>query len=210
MANLEKNIEKEIKYILKKDDFKRLESYLENNYKKGDTVININHYIDTEDFLIKKSDNLFRLREIQGEAFECTIKHRLNKNDNLHIKEEYTKKLTEEEFNRILAQGINKEDKILLDKVQKYTEDLENKKLNIVGKMKTERTFYTIEDSIEPINLDVNYYLGIEDYEIEWETNKVEQVYDILGSILSKLNIRPLDINESKSTRFYKSCNFFI
>lgn len=65
--------------------------------------------------------------------------------------------------------------KIIIDILNKFHLKIEVNYLIIVGNLNTERNFYTLVEKLEPINIDINDYIGIKDYEVEWELNELQE-----------------------------------
>ena len=77
--------------------------------------------------------------------------------------------------------------------------------VNLLGSLETERINYITGYDNEIISCDKSSYLGIVDYELEWETSRIREVELELTKLFSQMNITPILNNDSKTTRFKKS-----
>lgn len=80
---MNKNIEKENKFLISEEEF----IFLLDRYKKNKKVINQNHYFDTLSYTLMDSGISLRIRETALKA-ELTIKKKILEKESLHIKKE--------------------------------------------------------------------------------------------------------------------------
>ena len=199
-------IEKEIKYLLGEDDFNLLFKYLESKYLKSNVITQVNYYVDTEDMLLESKRITARIRVIDSNLCEFTIKRSLKAvKDNLHIKEESTSEIEKEVADKLIVGEFIDSYKDLLNPVFSQIGEIENiSKLKIWGNLATERTSFIINSKLPPLLLDRSIYLGSKDYEIEWEGENISAFSQILSDILSELKISPINSSDSKNARFLK------
>lgn len=172
-------IEKEIKILLNRDEYKNLL----NEFSFQTKFCQTNHYYCT-DLL---SDITIRIRSKNGKNM-LQIKIPKKKEGNLHIKQEFEKEIFE------IKDVIEKKS---LEDLSAYSF---SKDAVYIGKLVTERRICTI-DNVE-MALDANTYLGKTDYELELEY-KGEYPSEIVEKVRD-LNININQISEGKNTRF---CN---
>jgi uncharacterized protein YjbK len=203
-----KNIEKELKYQLTKADFYKFKNFLDNNeVNRVSTFTQINYYFDTEELSLKDRDTTIRIRKIIEplKKYELTLKTPLRKsnNSNIKIKNEFSLDLDEQIAECIITKGNFKNYYFLLNQIlNEVKEEICPDKITLIGNLKTIREIYLLDYNYDPINIDISSYLGEEDYEIEWETDKVYEAANILVKILNKLEITVSNNTLSKNTRF--------
>lgn len=200
--------EREFKSQLTKEDFYKLQDYIESlGYKKIEVVNQVNYYIDTENFSLRNSGTTLRVRHfIDDDTYELTAKV---KNDNgeedndLKVKEEVTIDISKNCAKDILKNNNMREYIYLFeDKAELFN----NKKLVVLGSLSTERTNYFIrEDAM--LSFDKSKYFDKEDYEIELETVNVDEDRAFLKDIFNKAEVTVFEENKSKVKRFIEEFN---
>ncbi|WP_066498904.1 CYTH domain-containing protein [Abyssisolibacter fermentans] len=204
-----KNVEKELKYQLSKEDFIIFKKFLiENEYLKLNSFTQINYYIDTEELIFKERDITIRIRKILADInkYEFTIKIPINKNygENYKIKNEYNIILDEEiAINLINRDNFKDYERLFTDILKEIEFKIDLNKLKVIGQLNTKRELYIIDKNYEAINIDISSYLDEEDYEIEWETEKIDGAERIITDIFKKISIVPNSNCISKNTRFF-------
>ena len=199
--------EKEFKFQLRQEDFLKLKSFMDKEgYKKIGVVNQTNFYIDTEDFNLRKLGVALRVRHfIDTDTFEFTAKVKNNLLDgdkDLKIKDELTIDLSKEEAEEILKNKKIKEYvHVFKDKAEILKESDIVDKLIVIGNLSTERTNYFVNEEAM-ISFDKSRYLGTEDYEVELETNNIEEDRRFLKEIFTENNIKAYEENKSKVKRF--------
>ncbi|WDV44726.1 CYTH domain-containing protein [Clostridiaceae bacterium M8S5] len=194
-------LEKELKYLISAKDYKILRTYLKNNHIKEESIEQINYYIDSYNNIMNKSKMSSRIRKIGDGKFEFTIKRKLKyEGSNIHIKEEYNKKITYEEMMEIKASR----DIFNIPAIKKFiNENINNFNINecvmVIGELKTVRELYKF-DEFDTIIIDKSTYLDNVDYEIEVEAD--ELCKDKFDNFLHELEITPFDDSLSKTDRF--------
>ncbi len=211
MSRIEvRKLEKELKYYLYKDDYCKFVDYLkDNNISQIQNVKQINYYIDTKNLSCYKNDITVRIRKIFNdiEKYELTIKTPVNSKEksNIKIKNEININLDKMVAEDIIDnQNFKNYYNIFRDAFNEQNIEISVDSLIITGSLQTERQFYLLDNKIEPMNIDINEYFGIKDYEIEWELDKIEEAREIIENILNNLKISYDNNIISKNGRFYK------
>ncbi len=180
-------MEKELKLkILNKDDYLKIAKTVQDKY---DAAISLqkNFYYDTENMMLLKNKSILRAR-IEKDKVIITFKKQKEVKDGYFISEEIEETAQIGELEMVLSG-----EKYILDlcsDCKKIIEDLiNNEKLVLVGKMKTERTYFYY-DGIK-FELDkVNFGDDTFDYEIEVESENMEEANKKLKGFLQKLKIK--------------------
>lgn len=164
----------EFRTLLSKEEYDRLiNKFLDNNHFDLQT----NHYFDTSRFTLKAADASLRVRE--RETLEFTLKRKKGYNI-----QDFRQTISREEFEECKATGVLPEGQI--------KQELEN----IVGKQKlenfmslsTKRLFFPYGNGI--IFLDKSTYLGITDYELEYEAKTLHEGKKEFIQLLGDLQIK--------------------
>lgn len=203
------NLERELKYSLEENEYYQFLKYLKDYKVKCNQSINqINYYIDTKGFEFYKSGITARIRKYIdiNENYELTFKipvHKEEKN-NIKIKNEYNFHLEDRAAKNILNNNsfIEYEEKII-NIFNEINIKAKVQDLFITGYLITERSFYTIDSRLKPINVDINNYFGKKDYEIEWELDEIDEARSIIETILKFQQIFSEKKILSKNKRFY-------
>lgn len=167
-------IEKEIKYVLSKEQLMKIEDELSKKNKPIE-VIQINYYYDNEEEELLKNGITLRVRQIEGQK-KLEIKYPMSFDGLIKTKEE--KYRTIEELPRFV--DFTKEN--FFNKEWKLNRF---KNVKMIGILITHRKSYTYNDGIK-IELDKSFYLGHTDYEIEIEIDKgyEEEVIKVIDKII--------------------------
>lgn len=199
--------EKEFKYELSRDDFFRLDTYLEQfGYRKMEAIEQVNYYIDTEDLELRGGGTTLRVRHfLKTDEFELTAKVKskvFSGSENLKVKEELNMDITKEQAEDIINNGMIKEYVYLfLEKAPLLRDEDIQDRLVVLGNLKTKRQNYYINDYTF-ISLDESSYFDKVDYELELETNNEEEDKKFLEDLFKELHIA-IDVNnKSKVKRF--------
>jgi uncharacterized protein YjbK len=204
-------VEKELKCVLSEDEYVRFRSFLkEKNIELQKSIFQINYYIDTNELLFSRKGISVRIRKIVGERnnYEFTMKtpSREFGGNGIKVKNEISIDLEEEVAEALLKYGkfIDYEN-IIKPVFEEAGVTVDFAMLSILGELKTTREFYLIDPRFEPLNIDISSYFDIIDYEIEWETDKVHEVAEIILGIFEKINIKLKDHAVSKIGRFFSA-----
>lgn len=180
---MNKNIEKEYKVLLTKDQFHILTS----SYADLNFVTQINTYYDTSDLQIRKHHGSMRIREKEG-SFVFTLK-----------------KHTED--------GLMEFEKEVLENSVSVFQDFEIKELlkqlgiqdPIIELTSLRTNRAVIFNGYAEICFDHSFYHGLEDYEIEYEYKKDHDGLAMFQKILEPLHIKYKENCVSKSKRALSS-----
>lgn len=181
------NIEIEVKVLLEKDDFTKVLEMMETEKSKRFTQTN--HYIDTDDFALRRYGMALRIRET--EDFILTLKTPLaegllEKNQSISWKE----------YEAFLARGVFPEGPIA-----HFVESLgiQVDRLRILTSLTTVRTVIHYRDGI--LSLDENTYDDAHDFELEMEANSIGDATNLLQEVCEHCQV-PFVLNtRSKQAR---------
>jgi len=183
------NIEIESKVLLTKDDFEKvLDALRADRYKR---IRQVNHYIDSEDQVLRRLGCALRIRE-KDEEFELTLKTPLSeglleKNENISWRD--FENLSERQ---IFPDGNIR--KFLLILGVKVSD------LKVLTSLCTERIHVEFEGF--GLALDKNIYSNIFDYELEVESSSIERAQQEIENILNECDIKNFSFNKvSKQAR---------
>ena len=154
-------------------------------------LVNINYYYDDEKLTISNSHQVLRLREIDENKQELTLKI---KADNGDI--EINRPLTSKELHEMLNQ-INISDVEIIDRLK--TIGVEPVDLKLVAKLKTERI--EIEEDDYLFVIDKNHHNDRIDYDLEVESTSKEEAIQFLKTIIDQFGIEYKKDYISKSRR---------
>lgn len=169
------SLEHEYKYVASKDDLKTIRDKLSNSefVKSVKRWVQINYYYDTVDHYYSKYKTTIRIRQKEcGLELQVKIKDFFGEHHNKEIKER---------IDSIPNQMV-----------------YEEKYIKLQGHLVTDRTRFSCNGDIT-IDLDINYYCGKVDYEIEIELPNDEIKTDYILSLVNNLE----QAKSGKSTRFY-------
>ena len=182
--------EAEFKTLLTKEEYDRLFEKFKNNHIDYQT----NHYFDTTRFTLKACQASLRVRE--RDVFTLTLKRR--KGYGGYNVQENSLQITKEMFDEIKETG--------------YLPDgtLNNEVLNIIGTQKlvnfmslsTKRLFFYYGNGI--LFIDESKYLGITDYELEYEAKNYQDGKKEFIQLLVDLNVK-YKRSEKKIKRAYNA-----
>lgn len=179
--------EAEFKTLLTKEEYDRLFEKFKDNRIDYQT----NHYLDTSRFSLKATDASLRVRE--REDFELTLKRKKGYNI-----QQFALPITKEDFEVIKETGKLPEGQ------------LNNEVLNIIGNQKlinfmslsTKRLFFIYGNGI--LFIDESNYLGITDYELEYEAKNYHDGKKEFIQLLGDLDVK-YKRSEKKIKRAYNA-----
>jgi len=154
--------EYEKKQIITKEKQLFIYNYLINKFE-SDRIIQINYYYDNDSFYLYKNNKTLRVRQIDD---NLKLEYKYNKSYlfDVRICDEYTANLSS--LPNTLRAPIKEQN------------DNEYRK---VGVLITERYNFKLDDFT--ISLDKNLYLGVVDYEIEVESEKLSNELDFINEL---------------------------
>lgn len=170
---MQKNIEVEFKSLLTKEEYERLIE----KFGSSRSDLQTNHYFDTSRFSLKAIDCSFRVRE--RNSFEITLKRKKG-----YQILETNLSITEEEFEELKQTGYVNDD------------DLQDELLGLIGTQKlnnfmslsTLRHYLPYKNGV--LFIDKSTYLGITDYELEYEAKSYHGGKKEFVEIINELEIQ--------------------
>lgn len=147
--------------------------------KQEDFFTQINHYFDTKSFSLQQKGAALRIRELPNK-YELTLK--LPAEIGLL---EINDPLNENQVNSLLHQSLFPDGEVRneLEKMNIATNDL-----HLIGSLSTNRSECEYDEGL--LVFDHSFYLGIEDYEIEYETDDFEKGNNTFQQLLTQCNIK--------------------
>ena len=179
-------IEIEAKALVKKDEYERLVK----RFASYPSFEQTNHYIDSEDFLLRKEGLGLRIRE-KNERIEMTLKAPLSQG-----LLEKTATLSKEEFKAFREDFIFPENDL---KRFLTMLDIDVSKLRVLASLTTKRVDVPYFGG--KLSLDANRYNNLTDYEIELEYNNEEDAERLLKELLNSENIEFVLNHRGKAIR---------
>ena len=171
------SLEHEYKFVASKDDVQAIRDKLCNSefVTSVKRWVQINYYYDTDNHYYSKYKTTIRIRQKEcGLELQVKIKDFFGEHHNKEIKER---------IDSIPNQMV-----------------YEEKYIKLQGHLVTDRTRFLCNGGIT-IDLDINYYCGIVDYEIEVELPNDEIKMDCILPFIDNLS----QAQFGKSTRFYNT-----
>lgn len=181
------NIENEVKILLNKENFFEFRDLFNNVQIKK--IWQTNYYFEDSNFNNLKNNKCIRIRK-KCYNYTLTIKEKKKNIDDFHESLETNRSISKKEAKYYIKQGITTND---------LNYDLNSNKFEYIGKLKTYRE-NIIEDDVE-ICFDINYYLGLIDYEIEFE-GEIQKINKLLKKY--KKYLPSNKIKDGKYKRFVK------
>ena len=202
------NIETELKYLLDRESFRSLYGYLRQKQYKCKLTRQVNYYFLAPDY--STSLRLFstRIRFIQGTCqgeWELTCKVSLDEKIKGSVQNsyEYNARISREAALNYIRHGLPEQaQKELLGDLHEI-HGIPMMDMYCIGQLRTSRFSFDIRDDLPAILIDVNSYLGVFDYEIEWELKETGIANTLLHGLFDKLNIEPSGKMMPKVKRFY-------
>ena len=173
-----KETEKEFKYVVSAERFQSFLSKYKEEYPFVKHKLQVNYYYDTEDNTLNKSRTTVRIRQQYNDMKLQIKRHRENK-DGLATSDEYSKKIDSLPSTLKIPNLYN----VLILK----------------GVLITARTIFLFGENSR-ICFDSNMYLGICDYEIEFEVDDAD--VDLARMAIEDLGLTSKSFL-SKSERFF-------
>lgn len=190
MISLKQEIEIEFKNIVTKEEFDRLRSHFQ--LTENQFISQENHYFDTPDFSLKDCGAALRIRSKKNK-FVLTLKQP-HQEGLLETHEALTNEQAKE-----LLDGSAK----IPSTIQQLITDLQvdSHSLTYFGTLRTSRAEIPYKNGL--LVLDHSFYLGAEDYELEYEVTDANEGAKYFEQLLTELDIKKKP-TENKIRRFYK------
>ena len=181
------NIEIEAKVLINQDEYKRIVRKLQKNILKDKTQVN--YYIDTKDYLLKKSGIGLRVRALNNE-YIMTLKVPMSEG----LLEKNTT-LKDDEFINLTFNG-----KIPENDTTEFVRMLgfEPNDMSVVAKLKTHRLETNYGEEGYEFSIDENEYNNITDYELEMAGNSLLKAKTQLQRICNENGIEYKDNRDGK------------
>lgn len=167
------NTEVEFKTLLTKEEYERLLEKFKGNRSDYQT----NHYFDTPRFSLKALDASLRVRE--RDELEMTLKRKKG-----YSMQETTIPIDQDAFNEIKATGIAPESEIRVE----LAALIGNQKLVNFLSLSTLRMYMPFKTGV--LFIDKSDYLGMTDYELEYEAKTYSGGKKEFIQIISELEIQ--------------------
>ena len=173
------NMEYEARVMINEEQYVNIRSHylsLDIPYEK---IENENYYFDTPDLKLTNSHKVLRIRKINDEKYELTLKIQ-EENGCVEINHYLTIKEKEE----MMKNGVISYQQIV-DKLKEYNIDLST--IKFITNLKTERLEFRLEGGL--LVIDKNYFQNRIDYNIEVESDSEIHAKTILLSIISPFGV---------------------
>jgi uncharacterized protein YjbK len=203
-------IEQELKFCVNEQDFYKFKRLLDNSSNKIVDFTQINYYIDTPNLDLNKRQISLRIRDYLNNRCELTLKVPIK--DALHLehassKDEETLELYNIDVEAILTNGISSNNTILNFIYKRLGSLINIDSLQIIGKLETYRELYQIGNIDDLLNIDINKYFDVQDYEIEWECCDLAKCSNLILGIFKQLSINYNKNALHKNDRFVEKLN---
>lgn len=188
-------IEYEERMMLSEIDYYRIIALLEELYGPFTYKFLRNRYFDTKDFCLQKAHTILRIHsELEGNRL-ITLKVKGEEGD-IEISQE----LNSFWLRNILERNIFPDGRI---KQALEEKGVDTKDLYFYGDLETRRLEIKLKDHL--LVLDINYYGGKSDYNLEVETKSKQKAKDIILRYCDKFNLSYQENCLSKSRRFFNN-----
>lgn len=190
MISLKQEIEIEFKNIVTKEEFDRLRSHFQ--LTEDQFVSQENHYFDTPTFSLKDCGAALRIRSKKDKSV-------------LTLKQPHQEGLleTHEALTNEQAKELRDGSAKIPSTIQQLITDLQvdSHALTYFGTLRTSRAEIPYKNGL--LVLDHSFYLGAEDYELEYEVTDANEGAKYFEQLLTELDIKKKP-TENKIRRFYK------
>lgn len=187
-------IECEDRVMLSKEQYESIITFYQKSNPKIPFIMQTNHYLDTSSLDLKRRHAVLRMRKIEGESTQLTLKISKEKGS-----EEVTQILTYNQEQTLLQQSILPPGEIV--KILNIF-NVSVPSLKLIGTLKTKRLEIPQIDSL--IVIDANSFLNIEDYNLEVESSSLDKAKSIILDLCQKFAIEYKNNYLTKSSRLFK------
>lgn len=181
------NIEIEVKALLTKQDYEKVLEYFKD--EKKEAIEQVNYYIDTKNFDLRRHDISLRIRKLNG--FMMTLKTPLS--EGLLEKNQL---ISEHEFNNFIDNNIFPNGSI-----SEFIHRLYIEPATLIPQANLKTIRYNIPYNGYLLAVDMNTYGKKVDYEIEMEGSSVEKARFYLEEVCEKVGIEFVENRVSKQKR---------
>lgn len=185
------NIEYEARVMINENQYSLIKDFYLKSGKNYHQLVNVNYYYDDDRLTISNSHQVLRLREIDENKQELTLKIKAENGDI-----EINRPLTSKELHEMLNQ-INISDVEIINRLKTIGVELVD--LKLVAKLKTERI--EIKEDGYLFVIDKNYHNDRIDYDLEVESTSKEEAIHYLKTIINQFGIEYKKDYISKSRR---------
>lgn len=195
--------EEELKLMLNENAYNKLKA-LSGNFE-CDTVVQVNYYFDTGDFLLKNNGLTLRVRE-KDKKYVLNLKVKNSTGyAEYRSSSEYKVKIDRNTYAKIKnsAAVIGEYDEIsniIKERLGTYPQ------IECVGLLTTERIKFKPIEGINNLILDKNEYLDCIDMELEYEMNNENEI----SIILDWLNEHNIEYSKSQNGKYERFVNRII
>lgn len=189
------NIECEDRVMLTEEEYFEVLAFYLRNKSEIDFIMQTNIYIDSVDFILRKSGKSLRIRTINGKYSELTLKIKGKEGD-----KEYNEILPLSKLNDFTINGIFPDGEI---KNILILDGININFLQVLTSLDTRRYEEKIEDYL--LVIDKNDYNGITDYNLEVEAPSKSRAHEVMISICEKFKISYSSEYITKSSRALSS-----
>ncbi|TMW74048.1 CYTH domain-containing protein [Alteribacter natronophilus] len=186
---MNQEIEIEYKNLLDENEYSRLKDTF---FTRDTPFSQTNHYFDTEDFLLKEHGSMLRIRE-KNSGYVLTLKQPHEKGL-LETHQNLSENEADAAFN---GSGIPEGD--VLHHLNKSL-NVEGRFLTYLGSLTTKRLETEMDEGL--LVLDESTYLGVTDYELEFESSDEDRGRKAFQQLLREFSIKERH-TMSKSHRFF-------
>ena len=173
------NMEYEARVMINEEQYLNIRNhYLSSIYPKEE-LVNENYYFDTEDLKLSNSHKVLRVRKINDQKYELTLKIQ-EENGCLEINYPLTSKEKNELFNSSVIPSKEIKDKL-------SSIGIEPSKIKYITDLKTERLEVKLDECL--LVIDKNYFRGRVDYNIEVESDSENHAKSQLLSIIEPFGV---------------------
>ncbi|MBS4198688.1 CYTH domain-containing protein [Bacillus sp. FJAT-49732] len=187
---MSRNIEIEFKNIVTEEEFQLLLRTF--HISKKQFFSQKNHYFDTKDFALKKLGSALRIREKQ-EQYELTLK----KPADIGLLE-INDVINQTEANMLMNHSVFPSGEVK-DELHKMKFPIDE--FFLYGTLQTDRAETEYKNGL--LVFDHSFYLGKEDFELEYETIDRDKGEQFFNELLEKLNIK-IRYADNKISRLFK------
>ena len=185
---MSKNIEMERRVMLTESQYNALFSYASSFHNKKSFIL-VNHYFDDEYLSLRKAHHMLRIRNINDNQYELTLKVK-GDNGDLEINEP----ISLDKVNELIKRFDYKNNDIM-DRVRLVT----SKEIKYITSLKTERIEIHFPNYL--LVLDKNYYSDVVDYDLEIEANDLDTANQTIQKYCTLFGMQYDPNYKSKSRR---------
>lgn len=171
--------EYEARVMINEEQYLNIRKHYLSNAYQYELIENENYYFDSEDLKLTNSHKVLRIRKINDQKFELTLK--IQEADGCL---EINQSLTSIEKDKLLESFDLKEGKIKDDLLKLGINLIE---IKYITSLKTERVEVKLDKSL--LVIDKNYFRNRIDYNLEVESDTENHAKDQLLSIIKEFNI---------------------